>query len=115
MDRCEKIGGSTAIYVRDSLPFKTHSDLMINELENCMIEILRPKTKKLFICCVFRGPNKPLENYISQLNSVILQTGGGPPLKEPSVVQEKIMKLFEGTPLLTGLDGFETVPIRPIR
>ena len=73
MDRCEKIGGGTAIYVRDSLPFKTHSDLMINELENCMIEILRPKTKKLFICCVYRAPNKPLENYINQLNSVILK------------------------------------------
>ena len=37
--RCEKIGGDTAIYVRDSLPM-----FMINELENCMIEILRPKT-----------------------------------------------------------------------
>ena len=73
MDRCEKIGGGTAIYVRDSLPFKIHSDLMINELENCMIEILRPKTKKLFICCVYRAPNKPLENYINQLNSVILK------------------------------------------
>ena len=44
MDRCEKIGGGTAIYVCDSFPFKTHSDLMINELENCMIEVLRPKT-----------------------------------------------------------------------
>ena len=59
--------------VRDSLPFKTHSDLMINELENCMIEILRPKTKKLFICCVYRAPNRPLENYINHLNSVILK------------------------------------------
>ena len=39
-----------------------------------MIEILRPKTKKLFICCVYScwAPNKPLENYINQLNSVIL-------------------------------------------
>ena len=73
MDRCEKIGGGTAIYVCDSLPFKTHSDLRINELENCMIEVLRPKTKKLFICCVYRAPNKPLENYINQLNSVILK------------------------------------------
>ena len=73
MDCCEKIGGGTAIYVRDSLPFKNHSYLMINELENCMIEILRPKTKKLFIRCVYRAPNKPLENYINQLNSVILK------------------------------------------
>ena len=31
------------------------------------------------------------------------QTVGGPSPKEPSMVQEKIMKLFEGTPLFTGL------------
>ena len=26
-------------------------------LENCMVEILRPKTKKLFIFCAYRAPN----------------------------------------------------------
>jgi hypothetical protein len=35
-------------------------------------------------------------------------TGGGPPPKEPSPVEEKIIKLFEDTPLFTGLDGFES-------
>lgn len=36
------------------------------------------------------------------------QTGGGPPPKEASPVEEKIIKLFEETPLFTGLEGFET-------
>ncbi len=28
--------------------------------------------------------------------------------KEPTAVQERIIKIFEDTPLFTGLDGFET-------
>ena len=59
MDHHGKIGGGTAIYIRDGLPFKTKlSDLMNNTLENCMpVEILRPKAKKLFIRCAYRAPN----------------------------------------------------------
>ena len=36
------------------------------------------------------------------------QTGGGPPPKEVTPVEKRIIKLFEDTPLFTGLDGFET-------
>jgi hypothetical protein len=32
MDRQNKIGGGTAIDVRDGIPFKTHSDLMNNDV-----------------------------------------------------------------------------------
>ena len=71
MDRHGKIGGGTAIYIRDGLPFKTQSDLMNNTLENCMVEILRPMAKKLFICCAYRAPNNPVENYITELENVI--------------------------------------------
>ena len=73
MDRQNKIGGGTAIYVRDGIPFKTHSDLMNNDLENCMIEVLRDKSKKLFICCIYRAPNNSLENYLSMLSNIILK------------------------------------------
>ena len=73
MDRQNKIGGGTVIYVRDGIPFKTHSDLMNNNLENCMIEVLRVKSKKLFICCIYRAPNNPLENYLSMLSNIILK------------------------------------------
>jgi hypothetical protein len=44
---------------------------MNNTLENCMVEILRPKAKKLFICCAYRAPNNPVENYITELENVI--------------------------------------------
>ena len=72
MDRHGKIGGGTrAIYIRGGLPFKTQSDLMNNTLENCMVEILRPRAKKLFICCAYRAPNNPAENYITELENVI--------------------------------------------
>ena len=71
MDHHGKIGGGTAIYIRDGLPFKTQSDLMNNTLENCMVEILRPKAKKLFIRCAYRAPNNPVENYIDELENVI--------------------------------------------
>ena len=71
MDRHGKIGGGTAIYIRDGLPFKTQSDLMNNTLENCMVEVLRPQAKKLFICCAYRAPNNPVENYITELENVI--------------------------------------------
>ena len=66
MDRQGKIVGGTAVYVRDGIPFKTHFDLMNNNLENCMIEIARPKTKR-----IYRAPNNPLDNYLTELNNVI--------------------------------------------
>ena len=44
---------------------------------------------------------------------MILQTGGGPPLKEPSVVQKKIMKLFEGTHFSLDLTVLKQVPFDP--
>ena len=71
MDRQGKIVGGTAVYVREGIPFKTHFDLMNNNLENCMIEIARPKTKKMFICCIYRAPNNPPDNYLTELNNVI--------------------------------------------
>ena len=36
-----------------------------------MIEIARPKTKKMFICCIYRAPNNSLDNYLTELNNVI--------------------------------------------
>ena len=73
MDRENKVGGGTAIYVRDGIPFKTHSELMCKDLENCTIEISRAKSKKLFICFIYRSPNNPLENFLNRLSSIILK------------------------------------------
>ena len=73
VDRENKVGGGTAIYIRDGIPFKTHSELMCKDLENCMVEISRAKSKKLFICCIYRAPNNPLENVSNRLSSIILK------------------------------------------
>ncbi len=43
----------------------------------------------------------------ADVNRQVRKTGGGPPPKEPTAVQERI-KIFEDTPVFTGLDGFET-------
>ena len=39
VDRENKVGGGTTIYIHDGIPFKTHSEMMCKDLENCMIEI----------------------------------------------------------------------------
>ena len=44
----------------------------------------------------------------ADVNRQVRKTGGDPPPKEPTVVQERIIKIFEDTPLFTGLDGFKT-------
>ena len=44
----------------------------------------------------------------ANVNRQMRKTGGGPPSKEPTAEQERIIKIFEDTPLFTGLDGFET-------
>ena len=44
----------------------------------------------------------------ADVNRQMRKTGGGPPPKEPTAVQERIIKIFEDTPLFTGLHGFQT-------
>ncbi|XP_028407876.1 nuclear apoptosis-inducing factor 1-like [Dendronephthya gigantea] len=44
----------------------------------------------------------------ADVNRQMRKTGGGPPPKEPTAAQERIIKIFEDTPLFTGLSGFET-------
>ena len=53
-DRTDKTGGGTAFYVRNGLPFRSRGDLQSSNIETCCIEIIRPKTKSLFICSVYR-------------------------------------------------------------
>jgi exonuclease III len=48
-DRKDKAGGGTAIYVKESLPYRTHDDFCIKTIETCWIEIIRHRTKSMFI------------------------------------------------------------------
>ena len=68
-DRTDKTGGGTAFYVRNGLPFRSRGDLQNSDIETCWIEIIRPKTKSLFISSVYRPPNFNIENFIEKLNN----------------------------------------------
>ena len=67
-DRTDKTGGGTAFYVRNGLPFRSRGDLQSSDIETCWIEIIRPKTKSLFISSVYRPPDFNFENFIEKLN-----------------------------------------------
>ena len=69
-DRTAKSGGGTALYIRDGLPYRTRADLQ-NDIETCWIEIIRPNTKSLFICSVYKPPNFNIENFIEKLENDI--------------------------------------------
>ena len=67
-DRKDKAGGGTAIYVKESLPYRTRDDLCSKTIETCWIEIIRPRTKSMFIRSAYRPPELPLSNFIEELN-----------------------------------------------
>jgi exonuclease III len=67
-DRTDKTGGGTAFYVRNDLPFRSRGDLQNSDIETCWIEIIRPKTKSLFIWSVYRPPNLNIENLYRKLH-----------------------------------------------
>ena len=60
-DRTDKTGGGTAFYVRNGLPFRSRGELQSSHIETCWIEIIRPKTKSLFICSAYRPPDLTLK------------------------------------------------------
>ena len=61
----------TAIYIRDGLPYRTRGDLTNENIETCWIEIIRPKTKSLFICSVYKPLDSHIDNFIAELNNDI--------------------------------------------
>ena len=71
-DRLEKIGGGTMIYVRDGVPYRHRQDLGGGVTESCVIEITRPKCKKLLIWTVYRAPNTNLEDAIEEIQDRLL-------------------------------------------
>ena len=68
-DRTDKTGGGTAFYVRNGLPFRSRGDLQSSNIETCWIEIIRPKTKSLFICSVYRSPDFNIQTFIEKLRN----------------------------------------------
>ncbi|CAB4036183.1 Hypothetical predicted protein, partial [Paramuricea clavata] len=48
-DRKDKAGGGTAIYVKESLPYRTRDDLCSKTIETCWIEIIRPQVDEVSV------------------------------------------------------------------
>ncbi|CAB4034150.1 Hypothetical predicted protein, partial [Paramuricea clavata] len=69
-DRLEQIGGGTAMYIRDGLPYCQRFDITDDShLECCWVEITRPKTKKLIICSTYRAPNFPITTFVESFDA----------------------------------------------
>ena len=68
-DRLHKTGGGTMAYVRDGIPYRLRPDLGASLPESCVIEISRPKCKKLIIWTIYRAPDSNLETFIQDLNT----------------------------------------------
>ena len=56
-------------YVRDGIPYRLRPDLGASLPESCVIEISRPKCKKLIIWTMYRAPDSNLETFIQDLNT----------------------------------------------
>ena len=68
-DRLHKTVGGAMAYVRDGIPYRLRPDLGASLPESCVIEISRPKCKKLIIWTIYRAPDSNLETFIQDLNT----------------------------------------------
>ena len=50
-------GASVSIYIRDSIRYKTRSDVLIDDLEIIWIEVEPPKSRSLLVLAWYRPPN----------------------------------------------------------
>lgn len=55
-------------YVRDGIPYRLRTDIGASLPESCVIEISRPKCKKLIIWTIYRAPDTNFETFIEDLN-----------------------------------------------
>ena len=76
-DRTGKRGGGTAIYVRNSIPYKHRLDLPAENIESSWVEVNRLKCTKLFVGCVYRPPNACSDTFIDLLNDSLSKLPAG--------------------------------------
>ena len=55
------------IYIRDGIPYRQRLDLCDASTESCVIEISRPKAKKILVWTVYRAPGNDLDTFIEDL------------------------------------------------
>ena len=71
-DRTNRGGGEVAVFVRDDIPFKNRTDLTQNTTcESLLLEIDRPKCKKLFISCIYKAVDFAIETLLQHLEHIL--------------------------------------------
>ena len=68
-DRVGKVGRGCLAYVRDGIPYRPRPDLGTSSTESCVVEISRPKCKKLLIWTIYRAPDLNMESFIQDLDT----------------------------------------------
>ena len=71
----ESNAGGTAIYVKNSRPYKPRHDLNIHKphhLESTFIELINPKKTNVIIGCIYRHPNMELNEFNEDYLNVLL-------------------------------------------
>ena len=68
-DRLGKVGGGCLAYVRDGIPYRPRPDLGTSSTESCVVEISRPKCKRLLIWTIYRAPDLNMESFIQDLDT----------------------------------------------
>ena len=68
-DRLGKVGGGCLAYVRDGIPYRPRPDLGTSSTESCVVEISRPKCKRLLIWTIYRAPDLNMESFVQDLDT----------------------------------------------
>jgi hypothetical protein len=58
--------GGVGFYISENINLKIRNDLdlgIIEDVENCWIEIQRPKQNKIVIGCIYRHPSQNRQNF----------------------------------------------------
>ena len=56
-------GGGVSIYIRDSIKYKPHSDVPVDDLEIICFEVEPPKSKSFLVLVWYRPPSDPVVSF----------------------------------------------------
>ena len=62
-------GGGVSVYIRETINFRSRSELIAESLEAVCIEIIKPNSKPFAVIACYRPPNSPLDFLYDQMRS----------------------------------------------
>ena len=73
VSRKDKSGGGVAIFTKNNLRAKVvvNASFSINEVIDCISVEIETKEKNIVICCVYRPPNRNVNDFTSQLEGLL--------------------------------------------